>query len=65
MILVPVKDIVDAAWSLDGAPTRYNDPSMSEIGIYRQRTSEQSELGLEYREYTCDMGVSLSLLSDS
>ena len=33
--------------------------------IYRQRTSEQSELGLEYREYTCDMGVSLSLLNDS
>jgi hypothetical protein len=39
--------------------------SMSTMATYRQRTSEQSELGLKYREYTCDMGVSLSLLNDS
>jgi hypothetical protein len=38
---------------------------LSVIAIYRQQTSEQSELGLEYREYTCDMGVSLCLLNDS
>jgi len=28
-------------------------------------TDKQSELGLEDREYTCDMGVSLSLLNNS
>ena len=37
---------------------------MSAMTTLRQRT-EQSELGLEYRDYTCDMRVSPSLLSDS
>ena len=27
--------------------------------------AKRSELGLEYRDYTCDMRVSLSLLNDS
>jgi hypothetical protein len=29
------------------------------------RKANNSELGFEYREYTCDMRVSLSLLKDS
>lgn len=35
------------------------------MALYRQQTNEQSELGLEYREYTRDMGVRLSLLNNS
>jgi hypothetical protein len=31
----------------------------------RHRQANNSELGLEYREYTCDAWVSLSLLKDS
>ena len=38
---------------------------LSEIEIYRSPTNEQSELGFKYREYTCEMGVSLSLLNNS
>jgi hypothetical protein len=39
--------------------------NLSAMAILRQRTSERSESGLEYPEYTCDMRVSLSLLADS
>jgi len=41
------------------------DSQLPLYGVFANRQANNSELGLECREYTCDMGVSLSLLKDS